>query len=69
MSDTTEAFARVKIDALLQDAGWNLTDGSSDPGPADGDDLAQDAQSIVGADPPGAKSRIFGPGARYAHHG
>ena len=29
MSNTTEAFARVKIDALLQDAGWNLTDGSS----------------------------------------
>ena len=29
MSDTTEAFARVKIDALLKDAGWNLTDGSS----------------------------------------
>ena len=25
----TEAFARVKIDALLNDAGWNLTDGSS----------------------------------------
>ena len=25
----TEAFARVKINALLQDAGWNLTDGSS----------------------------------------
>ena len=29
MSGTTEAFARVKIDALLKDAGWNLTDGSS----------------------------------------
>ena len=29
MSSTTEAFARVKIDALLKDAGWNLTDGSS----------------------------------------
>ena len=29
MSGKTEAFARVKIDALLQDAGWNLTDGSS----------------------------------------
>ena len=29
MSGTTEAFARVKIDALLQDAGWNLTDGTS----------------------------------------
>ena len=29
MSGTTEAFARVKIDALLTDAGWNLTDGSS----------------------------------------
>ena len=29
MSGTTEAFARVKIDALLEDAGWNLTDGSS----------------------------------------
>ena len=29
MSGTTEAFARVKIDALLMDAGWNLTDGSS----------------------------------------
>ena len=29
MSGTTEAFARVKIDALLNDAGWNLTDGSS----------------------------------------
>ena len=29
MNGTTEAFARVKIDALLRDAGWNLTDGSS----------------------------------------
>ena len=29
MRGTTEAFARVKIDALLKDAGWNLTDGSS----------------------------------------
>ena len=29
MSGTTEAFARVRIDALLQDAGWNLTDGLS----------------------------------------
>ncbi len=27
MSGTTEAFARVKIDKLLEDAGWNLTDG------------------------------------------
>ena len=29
VNGTTEAFARVKIDALLKDAGWNLTDGSS----------------------------------------
>ena len=29
MSGTTEAFARVKIDALLKDAGWDLTEGSS----------------------------------------
>ena len=29
MSQTTEAFSRVKIDALLKDAGWNLTDGVS----------------------------------------
>ena len=29
MSGTTEAFARVKIDALLRDAGWNPTDGTS----------------------------------------
>ena len=29
MSGTTEAFSRVRIDALLKDAGWNLTDGSS----------------------------------------
>ncbi len=29
MSGTTEAFARVQINALLQDAGWNLTDGVS----------------------------------------
>ena len=29
MNKKTEAFARVKIDALLKDAGWNLTDGSS----------------------------------------
>ena len=29
MSGTTEAFSRVKIDALLKDAGWNLTDGVS----------------------------------------
>ena len=27
MSGTTEAFVRVKIDKLLEDAGWNLTDG------------------------------------------
>ena len=29
MSGTTEASARVKIDALLKDAGWNLIDGAS----------------------------------------
>ena len=29
MSGTTEAFSRVKIDALLSDAGWSLTDGVS----------------------------------------
>ena len=29
MSGKTEAFARAKIDALLKDAGWNITDGSS----------------------------------------
>ena len=29
MSGTSEAFARVRIDALLADAGWDLTDGSS----------------------------------------
>ncbi len=29
MSQTTEAFSRVKIDDLLKDAGWNLTDGAS----------------------------------------
>ena len=29
MSRTTEAFSRVKIDALLRDAGWDLTDGVS----------------------------------------
>ena len=29
MNQTTEAFSRVKIDALLEDAGWNLTDGVS----------------------------------------
>ena len=29
MSGTTEAFARVKIDALLKDAEWDLSDGSS----------------------------------------
>ncbi len=29
MNYKTEAFSRVKIDALLKDAGWNLTDGSS----------------------------------------
>ena len=29
MSGTTEAVARVRIDALLEDAGWNSTDGSS----------------------------------------
>ena len=29
MSGATEVFARVKIDALLKDAGWSLTDGSS----------------------------------------
>ena len=28
MSGTTEAFARVKIDALLKDAGWSPTDGA-----------------------------------------
>ena len=29
MTSTTEAFSRVKIDALLADAGWDLTDGTS----------------------------------------
>ena len=29
MARTTEAFSRVRIDALLTDAGWNLTDGTS----------------------------------------
>lgn len=29
MPDTNEAFARVKIDDLLKDAGWSLTDGWS----------------------------------------
>ena len=29
MTDTKEAFARVKIDALLKDAGWDVTDGTS----------------------------------------
>ena len=29
MTRTTEAFSRVRIDALLTDAGWNLTDGTS----------------------------------------
>ena len=29
MNQTTEAFSRVKIDALLTHAGWNLTDGVS----------------------------------------
>ena len=29
MAAATEAFSRVKIDALLEDAGWNLTDGAS----------------------------------------
>ena len=29
MTRTTEAFSRVRIDALLADAGWNLTDGAS----------------------------------------
>ena len=29
MSGMTEAFSRVKIDALLKDAGWTLTDGVS----------------------------------------
>ena len=27
MSGTTEALAHVKTDKLLEDAGWNLTDG------------------------------------------
>ena len=29
MNGTSEAFARVKIDALLKDAGWNVADGTS----------------------------------------
>ena len=29
MNSTTEAYACVKIDALLTDAGWSLTDGVS----------------------------------------
>ncbi len=29
MANGTEAFARAKIDALLRDAGWNITDGTS----------------------------------------
>ena len=26
MTETTEIFSRVKIDGLLKDAGWTLTD-------------------------------------------
>ena len=29
MTGTTEAFSRVRIDTLLKDVGWNLTDGAS----------------------------------------
>jgi len=29
MTGTTESFSRVKIDALLADAGWELTDGTN----------------------------------------
>ena len=29
MTSTTEAFSRVKIDALLGDSGWDLTDGTN----------------------------------------
>ena len=29
MTGTTEAFSRIRIDALLGDAGWSLTDGTS----------------------------------------
>ena len=29
MAGTTEAFSRVRIDAPLADAGWNLADGVS----------------------------------------
>ena len=29
MSDTTEAFARVKIDALLKDADWTAMDAAT----------------------------------------
>ena len=29
MSGTTEAFSRVKIDALRRDSGWDVTDGVS----------------------------------------
>lgn len=29
MTGNTEAFSRVRIDALLGDAGWDLTDGTS----------------------------------------
>jgi len=29
MTNANEAFSRIKINALLDDAGWNLTDGSS----------------------------------------
>lgn len=29
MANRTEAFARAKIDALLKDAGWDITDGTS----------------------------------------
>ena len=29
VTETKEAFARVKIDALLKDAGWDVTDGTS----------------------------------------
>ena len=52
MSGTTEAFARVKIDSLLKDAGWNLTDGSS-------------WHAENGTSPRSRKSRI--PGVRTAN--
>ena len=62
MSGTTSAFARIKIDALLKGAGWNLTDGSNE---LFEHALPDGTQADYGPMPPPRSRRTTSPGLRF----